>query len=346
MRTLRRGIFLLFGAALLAASAATAEAQPTTAPLEFNYGVPGGAHYPVYVAADLGLFAKVGLKPKFFRFQSGAPLLAGLKSDSLDVVTTGLATVFALGQDIKLKLLFWSWNDATGEGLVVDPKSGIKSYSDLAKAKRIGGASGTCAQIGLYLIAQKAHIPFDRRDVINIPAQLYHNAFMSGSIDAGIAWAPFATQLQSQGYPVVDWDEDYTEPGGVCPTLTAIRPAFLKAHPEIGLKLVEVEAMADAAIRRDPELAIDALMKQLSLSKPVATAVFARIRRKPTFAQELDPNSPYSMTAKTGGLAGKLFLAGQVFFATHAIPKPLPMSTIEDAVDPTYVEQYVAAHPK
>ena len=41
----------------------------------------------------------MGLEPNFY-FSRPAPLLAGLKSKSLDVITTGLATVFALGQNV------------------------------------------------------------------------------------------------------------------------------------------------------------------------------------------------------------------------------------------------------
>ena len=84
-----------------------AGAQTANAPIEFNYGIPTADHATVFVAQDLNLFEKVGLKPKFFYFQSGAPLLAGLKSESLDVVTAGLALTFAIGQKIPLKFIFW-----------------------------------------------------------------------------------------------------------------------------------------------------------------------------------------------------------------------------------------------
>ena len=112
------------GAALLAATALLAGPPARAADLlEFNYGIPNANHATVYVAQDLGLFEKMGLKPKFFVFQSGAPLLAGLKSESLDVVTAGLALALGLGQNIPLKFIFWEANSAVSEGLVVDPKS-------------------------------------------------------------------------------------------------------------------------------------------------------------------------------------------------------------------------------
>jgi NitT/TauT family transport system substrate-binding protein len=320
-----------------------ASAQTANAPLEFNYGIPSADHATVFVAQDLDLFAKVGLKPKFFYFQSGAPLLAGLKSESLDVVTAGLALTFAIGQKIPLKFIFWEANNAAGEGLVVDPKSGVKSYKDIAKAKKIGAASGTCAQVSLYLMAKKVGVDYGSLDVVNIPAPLFRNSFLSGSIDAGVAWPPYSLQLKAEGFPIVSFDEDYTPAGGACPGLTAVRPAFLKQHPEIGVKLVQVEALAREAMAKNPQVGIDAFVKHLSVSPEVAKATLERecCGRVPSFADQLDPQSPYSMTSKEGGLAGKLQLASDVLYTTKAIPERIPLAAIQDAIDPTYIREYM-----
>ena len=333
------------GATLLLCAALLLGPRPVRAaePLEFNYGIPSADHVTVFVAQDLNLFEKVGLKPKFFYFQSGAPLLAGLKSESLDVVTAGLALTFALGQNIPLKFIFWEANNAAGEGLIVDPKSDVKSYKDIAKAKKIGAASGTCAQVALYLMAQKVGVDYAKLNVVNIPAPLFRNSFLSNSIDAGVAWPPYSLQLKSEGYPVASFDEDYTPPGGACPGLTAVRPAYLQQHPEIGLKLVQVEALAREAMEKNPQVAIDAFSKRLQISPEVAKATIERecCGRVPSFADQVNPNTPYSMTSKEGGLAGKLKLASDVLVATKAIPEPIPLKVIQDAIDPTYLQQYM-----
>ena len=83
----------LLAAAGFAAGNASAQAA---APIEVNFGHTTADHVTLYVAQDLGLFEKVGIKPKFFTFASGAPLLAGLKSESLDVaLALSLAVVVA-----------------------------------------------------------------------------------------------------------------------------------------------------------------------------------------------------------------------------------------------------------
>ena len=333
----------LVGSLLLAAGFA-ASAQGAAKPLiEFNYGIPNADHAAVFVAQDLGLFEKAGLKPKFFTFQSGAPLLAGLKSESLDVVTAGLALAFALGQKIPLSVIYVNSNDATGEGLVVGRNSPIKSYRDIGTQHKVGAASGTCAQVALYLLAKKNGADFAKMNVVNLPAPLLRNAFLSNSIDAGIAWSPYSASLDAEGFKVVSWDPEYT-PGGVCPRMTAARPDFLKKHPDVGVKLLEIESQAADAVAKNPQLAIDALVKRLSLTPAVAKAAVERVyMQRPSLAEQLDPASSHSMVSAEGGLVGKLNLAMQVLHTAKTTPEPIPLSVIQQAVDPQYLKRFAAS---
>jgi NitT/TauT family transport system substrate-binding protein len=329
----------------LLACAYAAQAQQ---PLKFNYGAPSGDYYVLYTARDAGLFEKNGLEPTFFMFQSGAPLLAGLKSESLDVITTGLATAFALGQKITLKLLFWEMDDAAGEGLVVGAKTGITSYRDIKKAKAIGAPSGTCAQVSLGLIAKAVGIKVTDLNVINIAPPLYANAFASGSIDAGVAWAPYAQALAERGQIIVNYDADYGIDNGICPVMTGGRSKFLEQRPEIGLKLLQIHHQALEMIEKNPQLAIDAMVKYLSVTPSVAKAAYDRLccARKPTARQQLEPNSPYSLVSKESGLNKKLQIATQMLADAGSIREPLTADEIADAIDPSYLRQFVERQTK
>lgn len=333
-----------FHSLMLAATAiwATQATAQSSAPIEVNYGYTTADHVNIYVAQDLGLFEKAGIKPRFFTFPSGAPLLAGLKSESLDVVTAGLGLAFALGQNIPLSIFYINSDDATGEGLVVNEGSAIKSWKDIGKAGKVGAASGTCAQVALYLMAQKAGVDFGKLNVVNLPAPLLRNAFRSQSIDAGIAWAPYSVALDAEGLRVVSWDPEYT-PGGVCPRMTAMRPAFAKAHPDVGVRLLQVDAAASAAVARNPQIAVDALVKRLGLTPEMAKATMERIyNQRPGFAAQVDAGSELSLTAMDAGLAGKLQLAMQVLHATKSIPEPVSMSLIRASIDPGPLKAYAA----
>jgi NitT/TauT family transport system substrate-binding protein len=325
-----------------------AAAQAADKPIKLRWGAPTADYFGLYVAKDLGLFEKQGIEPEFYWFQSGAPLLAGLKSESLDVITTGLATVFALGQKIPLKLIYWDLDHAAGEGLVVSEKSAIRSYEEIAQAKTIGATSGTCAQVALALMANKVGVKYSSLNVVNIAPPLFANAMMSNSIDAGIAWSPYSAALAEKGHRVVSWDAEYTPEGGICPGLTGVRPKVLQKHPDLGVKLVRVRAQAMEAIAKNPQLAIDALVKYLSISKETAKAAYERecCNRMPTIEQQLDPKSQYSLTAKRGGLAKKLLIASETLQQTGTIPTALTWDQINDAIDPIYLQQFVTGGKK
>jgi hypothetical protein len=101
-------------------------------------------------------------------------------------------------------------------------------------------------------------------------------------------------------------------------------------------------------VQKNPQVGVDAFVKHLSVTPEVAKATLDRecCGRVPSFADQLDPSSPFSMTSKDRGLVGKLFLASEVLAATKAIPQPLPLEKIQAAVDPTYLQKYVNSHPK
>lgn len=346
---LRSVAALLFAAAMVFSVVASAQVAPAQANLlKINWGVPTADYYALYVAKDHGLFKEVGLEPNFFFFPSGAPLLAGLKSESLDVITTGMATVFALGQNIPLKVIYWSLDHSAAEGLIVDPKSGIKSFKDIAKAKAIAAPSGTCAQVSMVLMAQKLGMKYSDLNVVNIAPPLYNNAFKSGSVQAGIAWSPYSSVLQAAGYPIVNWAADYSPDGGVCPGLTSVRANFLAQHPDVGLKLVQVHAKAMDMIAKNPELAIDALVKYLSVTRDVARHVVDQeLSRIPTLEQQADPKSPYSLSAKgDAGLAHKLLVVSQALASVGTIPAPLSAKVLAESIDPTPIQRYMKGEGK
>jgi hypothetical protein len=86
---------------LFASSAAVAQTPAAQKDLiKINIGGPSAGYFMTYVAYDHGIYQKHGLDPNIHWFTSGAPLLAALKSGSIDQIVTGLAYVFALGQNI------------------------------------------------------------------------------------------------------------------------------------------------------------------------------------------------------------------------------------------------------
>ena len=54
------------------------------------------------------------------------------------------------------------------------------------------------------------------------------------------------------------------------------------------------------------------------------------------------PNSPYSLVAKEGGLAGQLYTASQMLHEAGTIPAPLSRSSITNSIDASYMSAFVA----
>lgn len=309
--------------------------------ISFNYGIPTGSYTPLYVAEDLGLFEKHKLKPTFFSFQSGAPLLAGLKSGSLDVVTTGLASVFALGQNIPVKFLLYMGDAAKAEGLVTRKGAGINSVKDLGKAKQVAAAVGTCAQISMYWAAKAAGTEYSKLSTVNIAPPLYRNAFISGSIDAGIAWAPYSIQLAEQGDQLVGFDPEWVPGGGTCPETTLASEAALKTKPDLPRRLVAVHAEALAAIEKNPQVGVNALSKRLSITPEIAKKVIdLYFKDSPALAKQIDPASRYSLVGDKG-LFAQLKLASETYVALGVLKEPVPEAKLRDAIDPQYVKAHL-----
>jgi NitT/TauT family transport system substrate-binding protein len=300
-------------------------------------------NYPLYVAHNEKLFEHAGLKPKLIGFASGAPLLAALKSGSIDAVHTGLAVVFAIGQNIPIKVLGWTVDNAPGEGFVVDPKTGVTDLSQIGKLDKVAMMPGTCTNVGLVQAAKKGGVELNSLNVIKVPPPVVEASLRNGSIQGGVVWGPYSQKLEAAGYKVIARDPAY---GGVCPTMIAARPDFLKKHPEAGQQLIEAQALALEAVEKSPQLAIDALQRRLKLTPEVAKADFEDLSGKnyPTFTEQLDPASPRSIVSKDG-LARQLAVASQAFAQTKVIAKALTAEQLQKYIVPSYMQKHVDANP-
>lgn len=336
--------FVKTAARTLVAAAAVAAALPAPAQqsdrIPINVGLPISNYWPAYVARDLKLYEQVGLEPKYFSFTTGAPLIAGMKSGSLDVAWTGLATLFMLGQGVPLKFVLVPLDSSSQIGMVVNAASGIASYKDIAKAKNIGAPTATCAEVSLVLAAKSAGVPRSALKVSNLAPNLLLGALQNGQIDAMFIWGPWNLQARDAGFKIVSWDKDYMRDGGVCATSVAIRPEFLAKNPAVGCKMVKAHAMALEAARKDPEVAIRTMQQAMGIPHKLAKEVYDTLEI-PTIKSQLEPNSPWSLANKDAGLSEKLYVAGQALYETKAFAQPLQKDTIWQSIDARHIKDYL-----
>lgn len=336
----RLGVLLTWMMMLVTATPVPVRAAPAPAPTPVNIGLPVTNYWPAYVARDLKLFEKVGLAPKFYMFPSGAPLIAGMKSGSLDVAWTGLATLFMLAQGIPLKFVLVPLDSSSQMAMVVNPASGIQSYRDIAKSKNIGAPTATCAEVSAVLAAQAAGTNLSKLRVSNLAPNLLLGALKNGQIDSTFIWGPWNLQFRDAGYKIVSWDKDFQKNGGVCATAIAIRPAYLDQHPDVGCKLIKVQALAMEAARKNPELAIKTMQEAFNISHALAKETYETLLI-PSIESQIQPDAPWSLSNKNGGLTEKLVIASKALYEAKAIPQPVARSVIAAAVEDKYVHEYL-----
>lgn len=309
-------------------------------PIPIKIGLPITNYWPAYIARELKLFEKVGLKPEFFSFQTGAPLIAAMKSGSIDVAWTGLATLFMLGQDIPLKFILVPLDSSSQMGYVVNPASGIQSYKDIAKSKNIAAPTATCSEVSLVLAAKAAGVDRSRLKTSNLAPNLLLGALKNGQIDSAFIWGPWNISMREAGYKVVNYDKDFQINGGVCATAVTVRPAFLQANPSVGCKLIKAHALSLEAAKKDPAHAIRTMEETFNIPLNQAKETYETLAI-PSIASQVEPDSPWSLTNKDSGLSQKLKVAADALYEANAFTKPLSKEIIANSVEPKYVEEFL-----
>ncbi|MBK0419071.1 ABC transporter substrate-binding protein [Leucobacter sp. CSA1] len=326
-----------------AESGSDGEGSGAETPIEFEWGVPTSAYVALYVAEDQGYFEDEGLAPNFQTFQSGAPLLAGLQSDSLDIATSGLASVFALGQGIDIRIFGFEGGTDITEGLVARAGGSIQSIDDLANGAPVGVATGTCAQISALFAAKKAGLEYSDINVVDLAPNLFANSFESGSVDAGFSWSPYILDLQrDSGATIIGWDTDWVPGGASCPQTHYGRSEFLDEHPDAAVKIVRALERAWADLREDPQIGVTALLDRMGGSEETALEVVERtIESQPTLEDLATAGSAHSFVG-TEGIVRQFDQAADAFVDLGVIAEPLSAETLKNAVDPTALEAVFA----
>lgn len=311
--------------------------------IKFEWGVPTSSYLALYVAQDQGYFADEGLDPNFQYFQSGAPMLPALQSESLDVATSGLATLFALGLGIDIKYIAFEGDASAVEGLIALPDGPVQKLEDIGNGSPIGVPTGSCAQLSAYFAAQSVGIDYSDINVVDITPNLYGNAFETRSIEAGFSWSPFIVQLEQAGNNLIGYETAWVPGGGTCAETHVARGKFLESNPEVGAGIVRALDRAWTAIREDQSIAVKALMERLEVDESTAEVVVAKyVAAQPTLEDLIDPENGYAMVGDEG-LVKKLKIVADAFTELGVLEETLSVEQIGAAVDPSFIEEAVAA---
>ena len=184
--------FLVFS--IPAQSAAAGE----KAQIRFAFQDRIGSVLPI-IAVKKGFFADEGLAVKALRFSSGPACAEALYSGAADIAGMGDTTaIIMVTRSEKFAIIASHVVGEHRHRIMVRKDSGMRTLNDL-KGKRIGVKKGTSTYGGLLAALEKAHIPRDGVDIIDLTPSTMPDALMAGSLDAFAASEPTPSTAEQNG---------------------------------------------------------------------------------------------------------------------------------------------------
>lgn len=308
--------------------------------IPIRIGLPVSNYWPAYLARDEGMFEAAGLKAEYISFTSGAPLIAALDSGSIDAVYTGLATLFAVNQGVELEYVLTPLDSSSQEGLVVPEGSPIASYEDLRPGMVVGAPTATCGHISAVSAIDAAGLTTDEVIISNLDPTVMSGALTNDEVDGVFIWGPWSLALEAEGNEIVNFDPDYQEGIGLCPTNIAIRPAFEQEHPGAACRMIDGHARAIEKGIADREAAARTLEIELGISPEVALKTVDTLRI-PSIEEQADQDSPFSIVNPEGGLAAQLSNASKVLETAGVFETSLSNEEVFSMIDAAPLRDYL-----
>lgn len=250
---------VFFSSALSGCGSAPSPKAPAAAPLPKSITI-------TYVKAPLNVpsiiekklssfdqeFAKNGIKVAYPEITSGAKQTEALASGSLDFAHClgGTSAILAAANGVDLKIIA-TYSRAPKAFVVVTKSPAIQKIADL-KGKKIAGPKGTILhQLILAALAKNNMKPDDIQFVsMDLPNSIA--ALMNGSVDAALSAGPDALRAEKAGARVLVTGEGLVE----ATIVTAVRGDFLKKHPQLVRRFLNVHSAAISYLKTNPDDAL------------------------------------------------------------------------------------------
>ena len=215
--------------------------------------------FPMYVAQELGLYAKWGLDHSIKIYPSGAPIVQAAATNEWDVAHIGLPPTV---QGVKLGLVIAG---VISEEAVIHQLIGRPDYV-AAMAKEPAKLKGakifiTTASTGHYMVElclKKRGIAMSDIQVLPSEQQASLAAFVAGNGDLAQLWTPQSTAARARGNKVLC---DGIEAGAKIPSVWVIHPEFAKKNPDAAVRWLRATLEGADWARKD-RAAVTAMFKK------------------------------------------------------------------------------------
>lgn len=246
------------GQADAAPEAPAPAASPAKAPDEVRIGYFANlTHAQAVLGVSSGDFEKAVSPSKFSTkvFNAGPSLIEALFAGEIDMGYVGpgpALTAFEKSKGEGVKIVAGA--AANGVVIVASKESGIKTLKDLAGKRIATPQLGNTQDIAAkhYLMSELKQSDLDK--VIPVPNAEQSAMMLRGQIDAAWAPEPWGARLVAEaGGTIIAEEKDLWPNKEFVLTAIVVRPEFLKEHPDVVKKVLEVHQDWTAKLQADAE---------------------------------------------------------------------------------------------
>ncbi len=160
--------------------------------------LPTSLDSALFVADDLGMFTKVGLKVQMVPFRTGSELIDAANKNQIDVGYVGITPVTsAIDQNSTIKIVAAVNTD--GSGIVVSNTSNITNATDFVGKKILIPKVGSIQDVLFRDMLLKNNVNPASVNITEMDVPLMQNALSSGKVDGFVAWEPYVSQVNVNG---------------------------------------------------------------------------------------------------------------------------------------------------
>ncbi|MFY9638385.1 MAG: ABC transporter substrate-binding protein [Methanobacterium sp.] len=160
--------------------------------------LPTSLDSALFVANDLGMFKKEGIKVQLVPFRTGSELIDAANKNQIDVGYVGITPVTSsIDQNSSVKIV--AAVNQEGSGIVVSNNGTINNITDLKGKKILIPKKGSIQDVLLRYLLLKNNVNPASVNITEMEVPLMQNALISGDVDGYIAWEPYVTQAKIDG---------------------------------------------------------------------------------------------------------------------------------------------------
>jgi NitT/TauT family transport system substrate-binding protein len=250
MSHISRSVLVILISLLLMPGCSNTEPDPGLKSEKLTVGAyAGDTGSLVFLAQELGLFKKHGIKVEIREFEAGKLAADALLKGDVDIATSaGFVFVSNVFKHRDLQIM-GTVAKAESIAMVARRDRNIHNSSDL-RGKRIGVTRKSTGEYFLGVFLTLHGVALDEVSLVNMKPSMMQSALSSGEVDAVITWDPNVYRIKQQlGENAVSWS---AQGGQDFNFLLLSTGEWLQGHPQLAANFLQALLQAESYMQNNP----------------------------------------------------------------------------------------------